>query len=147
LIVKAGNFFSPAALFPLAATAPGIYEVPLTDHAVAVNLPEGTLNSSKAPAAPGQFVTLYLTGQGGVSPRVDTGSAAPGDVLALPLGATVATLAGVPAKVLFSGLAPGFVGILQLNLQIPNVLPGEQTLQVTIGGVPGNPTRLSVRAP
>jgi uncharacterized protein (TIGR03437 family) len=78
---------------------------------------------------------------------VDTGSAAPGDVLALPLGATVATLAGVPAKVLFSGLAPGFVGILQLNLQIPNVLPGEQTLQVTIGGVPGNPTRLSVRAP
>jgi uncharacterized protein (TIGR03437 family) len=46
--------------------------------------------------------------------------------------------------VLFSGLAPGYVGLLQLNVQIPNVAPGDHPLVVTIGGVASNSTLITV---
>jgi uncharacterized protein (TIGR03437 family) len=44
------------------------------------------------------------------------------------------------------GLAPGFVGLSQMNIVIPDVADGEQPLDVSIGGVPANSTVLSVKA-
>jgi len=50
-------------------------------------------------------------------------------------------LGGIPVQVVFAGLAPGFVGLLQINIVIPKSPPGEQTLELTIGNVPA-PTAL-----
>ena len=58
---------SAPSLFPVVATAPGVSIAPTAaspDHALAVNYADGSLNSSDHPAAPGQYVILYLTGQG-----------------------------------------------------------------------------------
>ena len=43
-------------------------------------------------------------------------------------------IGGTNAEVSFSGLAPGFVGLLQANIRIPNVAAGDRRLVVTIGG-------------
>ena len=131
----------------MTATGLGIYLLGLTDHAVAVNLPEGSLNTDKSPAIPGQYITVYLTGQGATVPAGQTGEAAPGDPLALPALTAQATIGGIPAPVQFAGLAPGFVGVMQLNLQVPDIRAGEQLLQVTMGGTKSNAAVISVKAP
>lgn len=38
------------------------------------------------------------------------------------------------AQVLYAGLAPGFVGLYQFNIQAPNVTAGDHRLRVTAGG-------------
>jgi len=146
LIVRAGNIASTPAPVALSASAPGIYTAGITDHAIAVNLPEGTLNSSVAPAAPGQYVTLYLTGQGAVQPFVDTGTAAPLSDLSVPVASTEVLIDGAVAGHQFAGLAPGFAGLMQINLQIPEISPGEHRLQVRIGGIKSNDVAISVKA-
>ena len=46
---------------------------------------------------------------------------------------------------LYSGLAPGFVGLYQINVQVDPAVPaGDQTLSVTAGGVASNAVKLPV---
>jgi len=51
---------------------------------------------------------------------------------------------GQPAQVAFAGLAPGFVGLLQINIVIPEVPAGERALDISIGGAAANRTVLWV---
>ena len=56
-------------------------------------------------------------------------------------------IAGTPAMVTYAGLAPGFAGLYQVNAQIPQGTPaGDQTLQITAGGVASNTVTLAVRS-
>jgi uncharacterized protein (TIGR03437 family) len=108
------------------------------------------------PETRGRFIIVYANGQGGqfVDAATQqpltlwTGAAAPangGPVYATVTGPEV-TIGGVPATVGFSGLAPGFVGLWQLNVMIPvtapvgNAVPivvtfGERTTSVTTDAV------------
>jgi uncharacterized protein (TIGR03437 family) len=52
---------------------------------------------------------------------------------------------GQDAAIAFAGLAPGFVGLLRLDIVIPDVPAGAQSLEVSIGGVSANTTVLSVQ--
>lgn len=144
LVVQSGSLKSVPVSFPVSAAAPGVFALAGGAHAIAQNLPDLTLNSADAPAAPGQYVTVYLTGQGAVDPAVATGAPAPSDTLSLPVAGVAAWVDGQPAQVVFAGLAPGFVGLLQMNILVPDVPPGERVLDVTIGGAAANRTILSV---
>jgi uncharacterized protein (TIGR03437 family) len=146
LVVHSGTLDSAAAKVEVRAVAPGIPTPGGGNHALAVNYPDGTLNSAQNPVHPGEYVVLYLTGQGAVDPPVANGSASPAAPLSIPVAAVRARLAGTPAEVAFAGLAPGFVGLLQVNLRIPDVPGGEQSLEVTAGGVQANTTALWVAA-
>lgn len=56
------------------------------------------------------------------------------------------TIGGAPAEVLFSGLAPGFIGLYQVNARIPaGLAPGVYALSVTADGVRSNEVRVQVR--
>lgn len=79
--------------------------------------------------APGSVVTMYATGLGQVLPAVVSGRPAPFNPLAWVVNQPQVTLAGRPCPVLFSGLSPGWVGLYQLNIQIPADVPtGKQSL-------------------
>jgi uncharacterized protein (TIGR03437 family) len=127
------------------STGPGILSLPSTNHALAQNA-DYTLNSAVNPARPGQYVVLYLTGQGLVDPPVATGEAAPSSPLSYPVARVEATIGGRPATVAFAGLAPGLAGVLQVNLLVPPGGAGELPVEVAIGGVASAPAMLSIGA-
>jgi uncharacterized protein (TIGR03437 family) len=107
-------------------------------QAIVVNQ-DYSFNTSANPVAAGDVVTLYGTGQGPLNPVVATGapgpSSAPFPAPALPITMTVN---GEPANVLFAGVAPELVGVLQVNIQIPEDIPtGPATLTFQQGDSPG----------
>ncbi len=56
------------------------------------------------------------------------------------------TIGGIPATVSFSGLAPGFVGLYQVNVEVPANAPVGDAIPVvlTIGGVTANTVTVAV---
>lgn len=90
------------------------------------------------------FLTIYCTGLGPVTNPPAAGSAGAGQ---LTLSTPTVTIGGVPAQVTFSGLAPGFVGLYQVNVQVPASAPTGNTvaLVITIGGVSSNSVTIAVQ--
>ena len=89
-------------------------------------------------AARGSYVIVYANGLGATNPPVATGQrtpVTPGSAATLPI---TASIGGQPAQVLYAGLAPGYVGLYQLNIAVPqNASTGDRVpLTITINGVP-----------
>ena len=93
---------------------------------------DGSFNSPENPAPRGSVITLYGTGQGPTNPAVPAGQAPPNGVLAhttavpkqlasecVQSNALCVLMANKIAETQFSGLAPGFVGLWQLNVKVP----------------------------
>ena len=55
-------------------------------------------------------------------------------------------MGGAPAEIIFSGLAPTFVGLYQVNLRVPALAPsGTPELVLTQNGVASNAVALQVQ--
>ena len=119
------------------AAAPGIF-VDASGRAIAQN-PDYSLLTSTNPAKPGSTIVAYLTGSGPTDVTLADGAPASTAPLAHAMSQVSATLGAAPAQVTFAGLAPGFVGLTQMNIQLPDALaPGDYPLTITIGGVTSN---------
>jgi len=134
-IVQAGRLRARLSV-PVAAAMPGVFTTQNGVGQVAAVNEDGTLNSSGNPAARGSIVTLYATGEGQTAPGGREGypAAAP---LPLPLLGVEAMVGTSRAEVLWAGAAPGFAGLLQVNLRLPGVFtpPGVRPLTLSVGGV------------
>jgi len=115
----------------VASTGPGLFTVLNEDYRP---------NSESTRARAGLIVLIYATGSGAVSPSVADGAAAPGDSLARTATNPVVYFGSEPGTVLFSGMAPGFVGLWQINVRLPasNLPSGQVPVFVGIGGLAGN---------
>ena len=105
------------------------------------------LVSDSAPAQAGEFLSVFCTGLGAVEPGVPSGHVAPStEPLARTLSTPQVNIDGIPATVSFSGAAPTFVGLYQVNVQVPAGVPsGTQDLQIIIDGVPSNTVTIAVQ--
>jgi uncharacterized protein (TIGR03437 family) len=107
--------------------------------------PSYGLITSSNPAVPGQTIILYCTGLGPVNNQPATGAAATDGTSTTKTTPTV-TIGGQNATVSFSGLAPGLVGVNQLNVQVPaNAPSGSQPLVLSIGGVTAPTVQIPVQ--
>jgi minor extracellular serine protease Vpr len=58
----------------------------------------------------------------------------------------VVTVAGLSSEVAYSGLAPGLIGLYQINFRIPAGAPtGPQDVVVTLRGAASNTARIAIR--
>jgi uncharacterized protein (TIGR03437 family) len=101
------------------------------------------------PAARGSVIQIFATGAGETTPPLAAGEAAPvgGNPLVLTKVQPTVTIGGKNAKVQFSGMAPGFVGLWQINAEVPaDVTPGMAVpLVITAAGVASNTVTIAVQ--
>jgi|SRR5579871_1223125 len=130
------NGQSAVASFTAAAAAPGIY----------TNANGAPVPNTSGSRSSGQFLTLFITGFGAVTPSIADGAGAVAGPLGLPkpVQNVTLTVGGVPANFAI-GVPPGYAGIAQVNYQIPATAPlGQQPVVVTIGGVASKAATLTV---
>ena len=90
---------------------------------------------SSNPAHAGEILALFANGLGPVTNQPASGAPAPGGAnLASTTTQPVVMIGGQQAQVGFSGLAPGFPGLYQINVTVPSGLTGNQQVTVSIGG-------------
>jgi uncharacterized protein (TIGR03437 family) len=93
---------------------------------------DGSLVNAKNPAKPGETVSVFLTGLGAVNPSIPDGAAGPTGTLSETTNTITAYVGGQQATVTYSGLAPGFAGLYQLNLTVPSgATAGDNFLEIT----------------
>jgi len=140
------------ALASLSSVSPAIFTFATGQGAVlnqdnSINGP-GT-GSAVHPAPRGSVIQIFGTGAGATNPPLAAGEAAPGSgsPLVLTVAQPTVTIGGKTARVLFSGLAPGFVGLWQINAEVPqDVTPGSSVpLQVAVGTVASNTATIAVQ--
>lgn len=135
--VTAGCGASTAATFQVVRAAPYIFLNADASAAVVQNQ-DFSINGPNQPAKVGSVVTVYLTGIGPVSNAPATGAPASLTTLAPATLAYTATIGGFDSVAQFLGLTPGFVGLAQANLFVPNLSPGKYPIVIAIDGVASN---------
>jgi uncharacterized protein (TIGR03437 family) len=142
VILSVGLNVLPPVALTIQPSAPGLFMLG-QDRALVQNQ-DGSLNGPGHPATPGSIVTAYLTGQGPLDLPVPSGSAASSDPLIGAAARVTAMIGGQNAEVTFAGMAPGMVGVFQVNLRIPVFAPGDYRLAVGVGGAMSNAALISV---
>ncbi len=98
------------------------------------------------PVRPGDAVQVYATGLGLTDRPVATEQGAPADPLASAAEKVRVTVGGLDAAVLFAGLSPGYAGLYQVNLVIPQgVAPGNAELVIYAAGQPSRTATIAIR--
>ncbi len=101
------------------------------DGAPAVTHADYSLVTAANPAHAGETIVIWATGGGAVTPPIAAGAAAPASPLSWTVNTPVVTIGGQTVSVAFSGLAPGFAGLYQINVAVPAVPAGQ--VQVSVG--------------
>jgi uncharacterized protein (TIGR03437 family) len=112
-------------------SAPGVFSQTTNGigFASALHAATGTLINMNSPAQPGEYISLYLTGLGTVTPSITDGALGPISTLSVadiyPNNLSVyfndytnGTLGNL-GTIQFAGLAPGLAGLYQINVQVP----------------------------
>ena len=142
VVVTVNTTKSNSVDVPLSLTAPGVYS--WTANGLGEGIVAHALTAAKVeqanPAQVGEYVTIYLTGLGAVTPPVTEGAPAPLNPLskanAWVNGPFSVYVEGVPcADINFSGLVPTLASVYFVNCKIPAVATGLRGLAVqTLGG-------------
>jgi uncharacterized protein (TIGR03437 family) len=135
---------TPAIVVGTASTQPGIFLDLASGLGAVVSADDGTPVWIR-PARAGSAVSIFCTGLGAVTPAGITGAAAPALPPVKTQLAVSAKVGGLAATVTFSGLAPGFAGLYQVNVELPAGLPpGRHLLSITAGGRQSNEVPIAV---
>ncbi|HXE75012.1 MAG TPA: S8 family serine peptidase [Candidatus Xenobia bacterium] len=150
-----GPITSPGEVVLLAPFSPGLFATNsqgtgqgaiLIANTPNLAAPAGMFPGSRPAVRGVDFLEIYWTGGGAVTNQPSTGAAASANPLSQTTATPTVTIGGVPATVLFSGLAPGFVGLYVVTLQVPAGAPTGAAVPVvlTIGGIQSNTVTIAV---
>lgn len=131
---------------------PGNYGIVVNSDGT-LPLPAGTTlgTFSGRPARPGDALVIYAIGLGPTNPGVATGQGSP---VAEPLARVPNTVVNFGARgpfgggtdPLYAGLAPGFVGLYQINVVVPSGLPsGPVDVSLDVDGSLSNTFRIQMQ--
>jgi uncharacterized protein (TIGR03437 family) len=134
--VQRGSVKSSLGTVNVAAVSPGIFIMNQNTSQGAVLHANYLLVSSTNPARAGETLLIYCTGLGALQVNVPTGDASSAaNTVAQP----TVRFGSQNAVISYSGLAPGFAGLYQVNAVVPSGLgAGNQNLQIVINGISSN---------
>jgi uncharacterized protein (TIGR03437 family) len=125
-------------LFRIDAASPGLLTINGTGsgQVSAINQ-DGTVNNAAHPAKAGSMLSLFATGQGVVDGMPPDGQIAQGTIYTSRNPRVFINSDFVPdGDVQFSGLAPGYVGLWQINVKVPaNVPPSDVIVFIAYDGI------------
>ncbi len=127
--------------------SPGIFVLDRATPAQgAILTQDGAVNGANAAAARGSVILIYGTGPGALDGPLADGAAAGSSPLLRTRSTPKVMIGGVEATVNFSGMAPGFAGLWQMNVVVPDRphIAGRTALQVYVDGVDSNEVALFV---
>ena len=121
--------------------APALFTADASGSGAAAALnQDGSFLTAERPAAAGEIVVLFGTGEGALDRDAADGSlaVAPLGIPKLPVSVEIG---GRESRLLYAGPAPGSVhGLLQVNAVVPaGLAPGKASAVVTVGGVRSAP--------
>jgi uncharacterized protein (TIGR03437 family) len=103
----------------------------------------GTLPGlTTTPAKPGEIIILWGTGFGPTSPAAPEGEETPSGTTYNTANPVSVTVGGKTTTVYSTVLAPGFAGLYQIGIQIPNLANGDYPVVATISGTSSPATTL-----
>ena len=132
----------------ISAAAPGVFTTTSNGkgNAIAVHADFKLVQKiTGGNALAGETIILFCTGLGALDNFNSAGTIAPSVPLANTVQKPTVLMDGRPAQVVFSGLAPGFIGLYQINFVVPQGVGGDVITTLTVGGVSSNPVTINVR--
>ncbi len=146
LQIRRGDQVSNQITLRVADQAPGIFTLNEggSGPAVAVDALSNQVITERNPIAAGSYAVIYTTGLGRLRRSLAGGEipSTANEALVTPS----VTLNGATVPVLYAGVTPGYLGLYQVNIQVPSSLrTGTYSLLMTQNGVASNATTLSVR--
>jgi uncharacterized protein (TIGR03437 family) len=116
--------------------APGLFTLDGSGRGPAAALhADGRPITSESPARRGESIMLFATGSGFRDPR-----------MRLPEILPTVLIGGLPAELEYSGPAPGFSGLDQVNVKVPAAAPlgAAVPIELHFGAVASNTATLAV---
>jgi uncharacterized protein (TIGR03437 family) len=152
LIVQTGDALSQPEPVTVAAAQPGVFTQNQSGSgpgAILGQKPGGVakLNTAANPASAGDALLIFCTGLGTVTPPVTAGAAASTTTLSNTDNPVTVIVGGDNAQVLFAGLAPGFVGLYQVNVIVPSGIDSASDVPVVLteAGATSAPVTVAIK--
>jgi len=139
----------PVVKIPLQEAAPALFQ--WGEKTVVATRPDWTPITGAAPVRPGEWVILFATGLGETVPETVWGQRPPGAAPLRRLSEFRVMLGGAVLesdRISYAGVAPGFPGLYQINLKLPEQLPDDPEIRIALGAqISPAGLRLPVRNP
>ncbi len=141
IVVTDNNVSSASASVKVADFSPAVFAI---GNLAAVQNIDGSLaqpvgsiaGRTTHPAKVGDTIIIYATGLGPVDTQIEDGDPPPAGKTVNTLHKAFVSVGGHSAEIQFSGLSPQFVGVYQMNVIVPDVVPGDSIpLQLSLGGI------------
>lgn len=155
LVIVTDDLTGNTVSVPLAPFSPGIYSADgngagqgavLLNGATTLAAPAHSKYKGRPARRGADFINIFATGLGPVTNQPDTGAPAPALPLAETTSEVVVSIGGVAATATFAGLAPGWVGLYQVNVQVPANAPAGDAVPVAlrVGGIASNQVTIAL---
>ncbi len=151
LIIERGSTVSIPFKIKVADAFPGIYTSNQTGSGQGTVVFAGTQVlagpiSVGRPAHRGDRLEIYATGLGLVANSPADGQTASTTAISATVNPVTVTISGVPTPAQFAGLTPGFVGLYQINVQVPDDVQtgGSIPLSLTVAGKESNTVTIAI---
>lgn len=117
----------------IAATSPAFFQ--LDSQTVIATHADGSLLTADQPASAGEYIVLYATGLGQVVPPLGNLQVPSSALKIAQFSNLQITLDGVlldPRLIAYAGVSPGFGGLYQINLRLPDSVGPNPEIRVNI---------------
>jgi uncharacterized protein (TIGR03437 family) len=147
VIIRQGTAYTAPMPIILAGANPAFFTTTGSGTGQGIIIrPDGNVAQPGTPAQAGDELTIYAAGLGPTNPGASAGDPATVMPLLWTAGTATMTIGGQPARVDFSGLAPGFAGLYQIDAAVPAGVHGDNLPVILfINGQQSPPVTMSVR--